>query len=42
MNALGLRLANLMLELMEKVWWGMLKVTLETKIRNLTQSILTN
>jgi len=27
MNALGLRLVSLMLELMEKVWWDMLKVT---------------
>ena len=33
MNALGLRLASLMLELMEKEWWDMLKVTLEAKIK---------
>ena len=34
MNALGLRSASLMLELMEKEWWDMLKVTFETKIQN--------
>ena len=34
MNALGLRLVSLMLELMEKEWWDMLKVTFEAKIQN--------
>ena len=33
MNALGLRLVSLMLELMEKEWWDMLKVTLDAKIQ---------